>query len=61
MVEIARIASVSLATTSRTLNNAPGVAAATRERVLAVAVTVPIRLIIRRSTAPPRTTGTSAR
>jgi DNA-binding LacI/PurR family transcriptional regulator len=37
MVDIARIAGVSMATTSRALNNAPGVAAATRERVLAVA------------------------
>ena len=37
MVDIARIAGVSLATTSRALSNAPGVAAATRERVLAVA------------------------
>jgi len=37
MVDIARIAGVSLATASRALSNAPGVAAATRERVLAVA------------------------
>ncbi|MFY9932562.1 MAG: LacI family DNA-binding transcriptional regulator [Streptosporangiaceae bacterium] len=37
MTDIARIAGVSMATTSRALNNAPGVAAATRERVLAVA------------------------
>jgi len=37
MVDIARIAGVSLATTSRALSNAPGVAAATRERVQAVA------------------------
>ena len=37
MVDIARIAGVSLATTSRALSNAPGVAAATRERVLSVA------------------------
>jgi len=37
MVDIARIAGVSLATTSRALSNAPGVADATRERVLAVA------------------------
>jgi LacI family transcriptional regulator, repressor for deo operon, udp, cdd, tsx, nupC, and nupG len=37
MVDIARIAGVSMATASRALNNAPGVAAATRERVLAVA------------------------
>jgi LacI family transcriptional regulator, repressor for deo operon, udp, cdd, tsx, nupC, and nupG len=37
MVDIARIAGVSLATASRALNSTPGVAAATRERVLAVA------------------------
>ena len=37
MVDIARMAGVSLATASRALSNAPGVAAATRERVLAVA------------------------
>jgi LacI family repressor for deo operon, udp, cdd, tsx, nupC, and nupG len=37
MVDIARIAGVSLATASRALSNAPGVAAATRERVQAVA------------------------
>jgi LacI family repressor for deo operon, udp, cdd, tsx, nupC, and nupG len=37
MVDIARIAGVSLATASRALSNAPGVAAGTRERVLAVA------------------------
>jgi LacI family transcriptional regulator, repressor for deo operon, udp, cdd, tsx, nupC, and nupG len=37
MVDIARIAGVSLATASRALSSAPGVAAATRERVLAVA------------------------
>jgi LacI family transcriptional regulator, repressor for deo operon, udp, cdd, tsx, nupC, and nupG len=37
MVDIARIAGVSLATASRALSNAPGVAPATRERVLAVA------------------------
>jgi LacI family transcriptional regulator, repressor for deo operon, udp, cdd, tsx, nupC, and nupG len=37
MADIARLAGVSMATTSRALNNAPGVAAATRERVLAVA------------------------
>ena len=37
MVDIARIAGVSLATASRALNNMPGVASATRERVLAVA------------------------
>ena len=37
MVDIARIAGVSLATASRALSNAPGVATATRERVLAVA------------------------
>ena len=37
MVDIARHAGVSLATASRALSNAPGVAAATRERVLAVA------------------------
>jgi LacI family transcriptional regulator, repressor for deo operon, udp, cdd, tsx, nupC, and nupG len=37
MVDIARIAGVSLATASRALSNAPGVADATRERVLAVA------------------------
>ena len=37
MVDIARISGVSLATASRALSNAPGVAAATRERVLAVA------------------------
>src|ERR1700677_1331235 len=37
MVDIARRAGVSLATASRALSNAPGVAAATRERVLAVA------------------------
>jgi LacI family repressor for deo operon, udp, cdd, tsx, nupC, and nupG len=37
MADIARLAGVSMATTSRALSNAPGVAAATRERVLAVA------------------------
>ena len=37
MADIARIAGVSMATASRALNNAPGVAAATREQVLAVA------------------------
>jgi LacI family transcriptional regulator, repressor for deo operon, udp, cdd, tsx, nupC, and nupG len=37
MVDIARRAGVSLATVSRALSNAPGVAAATRERVLGVA------------------------
>src|SRR6201995_574884 len=37
MVDIARISGVSLATASRALSNAPGVATATRERVLAVA------------------------
>ena len=37
MVDIARLAGVSLATASRALSNAPGVAPATRERVLAVA------------------------
>ena len=37
MVDIARIAGVSLATASRALSNAPGVAAATRERVQTVA------------------------
>jgi LacI family repressor for deo operon, udp, cdd, tsx, nupC, and nupG len=37
MIDIARIAGVSLATASRALSSAPGVAAATRERVLAVA------------------------
>jgi DNA-binding LacI/PurR family transcriptional regulator len=37
MVDIARIAGVSLATASRALSNAPGVAATTRERVQAVA------------------------
>ena len=37
MADIARMAGVSMATTSRALSNAPGVAAATRARVLAVA------------------------
>jgi len=37
MVDIARLAGVSLATASRALSSAPGVAPATRERVLAVA------------------------
>jgi LacI family transcriptional regulator, repressor for deo operon, udp, cdd, tsx, nupC, and nupG len=37
MIDIAHMAGVSLATVSRALSNAPGVAAATRERVLAVA------------------------
>ncbi len=37
MVDIARIAGVSMATASRALNHAPGVATATRERVLALA------------------------
>ena len=37
MVDIARRAGVSLATASRALSSAPGVAPATRERVLAVA------------------------
>lgn len=37
MADIARAAGVSMATTSRALNNSPGVAAATRERVLRVA------------------------
>ena len=37
MVDIARIACVSMAMASRAVNNAPGVATATRERVLAVA------------------------
>lgn len=37
MVDIARRAGVSMATASRAMNNAPGVSAATRERVLKVA------------------------
>lgn len=37
MADIARLAGVSMATTSRALKNAPGVAPATRERVLRVA------------------------
>ena len=37
LIDIAHLAGVSLATASRALSNAPGVAAATRERVLAVA------------------------
>ncbi len=37
MADIARLAGVSMATTSRALSNAPGVAPATRERVLRIA------------------------
>jgi LacI family transcriptional regulator, repressor for deo operon, udp, cdd, tsx, nupC, and nupG len=37
MADIARLAGVSMATTSRSLNNLPGVAPATREKVLRVA------------------------